>query len=126
MANEKNLVAPFTSDQSRIEASKNGRKGGINSGIARRKKKTLKELALMFGSMKLQDEKMIKTLKKNGIDPDDFTNDMAMIFGLTRKAQSGDPQATKLLTELRGEYSTRLEVEPVQPKPLIDLTEDKK
>lgn len=44
MANEKNLK-PFTSDQSREEATKNGRKGGIASGEARRRSKSFKEAA---------------------------------------------------------------------------------
>lgn len=43
MANEQNLAPPFTSDQSREEASKNGRLGGIKSGEARREKKLFKE-----------------------------------------------------------------------------------
>ena len=43
MANEKNLK-PFTSDQSREKAVKNGRKGGIASGESKRRKKELKEL----------------------------------------------------------------------------------
>lgn len=43
MANEQNL-RPFTSDQSREEAVKNGKKGGINSGVARREKANLKKL----------------------------------------------------------------------------------
>lgn len=42
MANEQNLV-PFTSDQSHEEAVKNGRKGGIASGKARRNKKMLRD-----------------------------------------------------------------------------------
>lgn len=42
MANEKNLV-PFTSDQNREEAAKNGRKGGIASGKAKRNRKMLRE-----------------------------------------------------------------------------------
>lgn len=41
MANKDNLK-PFTSDQSHEEAVKNGRKGGVASGIARRKKADLK------------------------------------------------------------------------------------
>lgn len=44
MANEQNLV-PFTSLQSREEAVKNGRKGGIASGKAKRKKKDMREMA---------------------------------------------------------------------------------
>ena len=42
MANEKNLV-PFTSEQSREEAVKNGRKGGIASGEAKRNRKMLRD-----------------------------------------------------------------------------------
>ena len=42
MANEQNLV-PFTSEQSHEEAVKNGRKGGIASGEARRNKKKLRD-----------------------------------------------------------------------------------
>lgn len=41
MANEKNLI-PFTSDQNREEAKKNGHKGGIASGEARRRKRDLR------------------------------------------------------------------------------------
>ena len=42
MANEKNLV-PFTSKQSHEEAVKNGRKGGIASGEAKRNRKMLRD-----------------------------------------------------------------------------------
>ena len=41
MGNEQNLK-PFTSDQSREEAAENGRKGGIASGEARRRKRDLR------------------------------------------------------------------------------------
>ena len=43
MANNENLK-PFTSDQSREEAKKNGQIGGIKSGEARRAKKTMKAM----------------------------------------------------------------------------------
>ena len=45
MANEKNLRPG--SMQSKSEVRENGRKGGIASGQARRRKKTLSELAKM-------------------------------------------------------------------------------
>lgn len=45
MANEQNLK-PFTSDQSREEAVKNGRKGGIRSGEVRRENKLIKDRIL--------------------------------------------------------------------------------
>lgn len=44
MANEQNLV-PFTSLQSREEAVKNGRKGGIASAKARKRRNDLREMA---------------------------------------------------------------------------------
>lgn len=44
MANEQNLT-PFTSEQNREEAVKNGRKGGINSGKSRKRKSDLRKLA---------------------------------------------------------------------------------
>lgn len=42
MANEQNLK-PFTSDQNREEAAKNGRKGGKASGESRRRRKAMRE-----------------------------------------------------------------------------------
>lgn len=45
MANEQNLK-PFTSDQSHEEAVKNGRKGGIASGKAKRENKLIRERIL--------------------------------------------------------------------------------
>ena len=45
MANEQNLK-PFTTDQSREEAVKNGRKGGIASGKAKRENKLIRERIL--------------------------------------------------------------------------------
>lgn len=42
MARKEDNLHPFTSDQSREEAAKNGSKGGIASGEARRQKKNLR------------------------------------------------------------------------------------
>lgn len=42
MAKKEDNLHPFTSDQSREEAAKNGSKGGIASGEARRQKKNLR------------------------------------------------------------------------------------
>ena len=99
--------------------------GGKASGIARAKKRTMREIAEMVATMEVKDPKMLAALHAAGFQ-DPITNDDAAFFGLIRKAQSGDPAAMKLLAEMRGQYSTRVEVEPIQPKPLIDLTEGKK
>lgn len=124
MADKTGNLVPFTSDQSREEAAANGRKGGIASGIAKRKKRTLREIAEAIGNMKLKNPRMIAAMHDAGFEGEEITNDDAAWFGIMVKAQKGDPAAMKLIAEMRGQYSTRVEVEPVQPKPLIDLTSD--
>ena len=124
MANEQNLIP--NEARTPEERRANARKAGIASGVARAKKKTLRELAEIIGSMPTKNPKTIAIMEKAGFKPEEMTNDMAMMLGLQLKAQSGDTSAAKLLAEMRGQYSTRVEVEPVQPKPLIDLTEKEK
>lgn len=121
MANEQNLK-PITSESMAREL---GRKGGLAKAKSMAKKRTMREIAEMVATMELKDPKMLAALHAAGFK-DPITNDDAAFFGLIRKAQTGDPAAMKLLAEMRGQYSTRVEVEPVQPKPLIDLTEGKK
>lgn len=116
MGNTKNLV-PQAHKLTVEEASA----GGKASGIARRKKRTLREIAEAIGKMELKNPKLLAIMHEAGFQ-DPITNDDAAQFGLLLRAQKGDPAANKLMAELRGEYSTRVEVEPVQPRPLIDLT----
>ena len=123
MAGTANLVPQ--SERTKSEQKRIATLGGKASGEARRKKRTMREIAEMVATMELKDPKMLAALHAAGFE-DPITNDDAAFFGLIRKAQTGDPAAMKLLAEMRGQYSTRLEVEPVQPKPLIDLTEEKK
>lgn len=124
MAGADNLV-PFTSDQSHEKAVENGRKGGVASGVAKRKKRTLREIAEMIGNMEVKNPKTKAIMEAAGFEGTP-TMDDAAFFGIMLKAQNGDAAAMKFLSEMRGQYSTRVEVEPVQPKPLIDLTEEKK
>lgn len=57
MANEENLV-PFTSDQNREEAARNGRKGGIRSGEVRRQNADLRKRLKEIVNMALRDGKI--------------------------------------------------------------------
>jgi hypothetical protein len=63
MANEQNLK-PFTSDQSREEAKKNGHKGGIQLGINNEKRRTYKEQ--LETVIKLGEERALEKAKKEG------------------------------------------------------------
>lgn len=102
MANEQNLI-PFTSEQSREEAERNGRKGGIASGAARRRKKSLKEAADLYLSLPLRDKRKLNAMIRDGIDVEDADNQMAIIVALAKMAQAGDAKSAKLLFELLDE-----------------------
>lgn len=101
MANEQNLI-PFTSEQSREEAEKNGRKGGIASGVSRRRKRSLKEAADLFLSLPVTDNKTFNKLVKSGVEVEDIDYQMAVVAGLTQKAMKGDAKAAKVLIEMLG------------------------
>lgn len=120
MADKSDNLVPLN-ERTKTEQRRIATAGGKASGVARRQKRTMREIAEMVATMELKDPKMLAALHAAGFQ-DPITNDDAAFFGLIRKAQTGDPSAMKLLAEMRGQYSTRVEVEPVQPKPLIDLT----
>lgn len=125
MANEQNLI-PFTSDQNREEAKKNGQKGGIASGEARRKKKTLKEIGDMIGSLEIKDAKVRELLAKAGIEEEDMVRDAGMMFTLAIKAGKGDTRSAELIAKIRGQLKEQQSIEVAEVKPLIDLTARKK
>ena len=125
MANEQNL-RPFTSDQNRDEAAKNGQKGGVASGKARRQRKTLAQIGEMIGGLDIKSQKNRAILREAGIEDEDMINDVGMMFRLNMKAQSGDTKAIELLSKLRGQFKEINQTEIITPKPLIDLTERKK
>ena len=125
MANEQNLV-PFTSEQNREEAAKNGHKGGIASGKARRQRKTLAQIGDMIGGLDIKSEKNRAILRDAGITDEDMINDVGMMFRLNQKAQSGDPRAIELLSKLRGQFKEQISAEVAEVKPLVDLTKRKK
>ena len=98
MANEQNLI-PF-SERTKEEAREYGAKGGRNSGVTRRRKRTLKQAVELAMSLPVSDPKIKAKLKKMGFDADDADNQMAVIVGLMGRAMKGDPKASALLFEL--------------------------
>ena len=74
---EDNLI-PFTSEQSREEAKKNGIKGGKASGEARRKKKSMRELAKIVNSLPLSPKN--EAQMPAGITEDEMTFQMGFII----------------------------------------------
>ena len=82
------------------EAQENGRKGGIASGVARRRKRSLKEAADLYLALPIANQKAKNKIIAEGIAPEDADNQMAVIFGLTAKAAKGDARAAKVLIDL--------------------------
>lgn len=117
MANEQNLV-PQAHKLTVEEQSK----GGIASGIARRQKKTLKEIGDMIGSLKVTSEKNKEIMRQAGIEDEDMINDVGAMFRLNLKAQSGDTKAMELLAKLRGQLKEQISAEVADVTPLVDLT----
>ena len=106
MANEENLI-PFTSDQSREEAKKNGRKGGIKSGEVRRQRKAMKEqmdllLSLPFNVTDRNGNAIVDSLEFLGIDKEEIDNQMAMNIALWKTAiNSNSSQQINAIKEIR-------------------------
>lgn len=105
MANEQNLI-PFTSEQSREEAKKNGAKGGIKSGEVRRQRKAMKEqmdmlLSLPFNLKDNNGNDISEMLTTLGIEKEEIDNQMAMIISLWKTAMGDSNQKIQAVKEIR-------------------------
>ena len=107
MPNEKNLmpIQEVNSNRTREQHSEDSRKGGVSSGVSRRRKRSLKEAADLFLSMPVTDTRTFNKMTKAGIDVDDADYQMAVIVGLTIQATKGDAKAAKAVFDLLGEDS---------------------
>ncbi len=105
VSNEKNLV-PFT-ERTESEQRAIQQKGGIASGAARRRKRSLKEAADVYLSLPVADRRRWNKLARRCIDPEDIDNQMAMIVGLAEAATAGDARAATVIVKLLGEETPR-------------------
>lgn len=92
MAKREDNLKPFTSKQSREEAVKNGTKGGIASGEARRKKRDLR----------LAIEMLLETDIK-GKDGEIKSGAEAIAIAQFKKALKGDTKAFEVLRDTAGQ-----------------------
>lgn len=113
MANEQNLI-PFTSNQSREEAKKNGAKGGKKSGEVRRKRKAMKEQMEMLLSLPFKQSEPLDFMKNLGIEEDNLDNQMALIVAMYGKALKGDVQAFNTIREVVQDEKTVKDEDRVQ------------
>lgn len=95
--NDGNLKRP-SSD----EARELGRRGGIASGIARRRRKALREALDVYISLPVQDKRSLNRLLRAGVDEDDADTQMLIISSLVQRAIDGNVRAAKLIFDLVG------------------------
>lgn len=101
MPNEKNIIP--NSERTPEERREIAAAGGRASGVSRRRKKSLREAAELYLSLSVADKRAWNKLARDGVDPEDVDNQMAIIAGLTIRAVKGDAKAAKLLFELVGD-----------------------
>lgn len=101
MPNEENLIP--MDQRSEDEVRELGRRGGIASGAARRRKRSLREAADLYLSLPVTDRRRANKLLRRKVDPEDIDNQMAMIAGLADAATEGDARAAAVLVKLLGE-----------------------
>lgn len=121
MANENNLI-PKDSNQSREEARINGKKGGIASGKAKRKRKTMKMQLELLMSSKLDNpdlEKIKKVLTKFKIPKSDENIQMAMNVSMVQQALKGNTKAYEIIRDTLGEKPAD-KIENINP-PVINI-----
>lgn len=118
MPNEKNLI-PFDerteSEQREIRSA-----GGQASGVSRRRKKSLRAAAELYLSLPVADKRTWNRLARDGVEPEDVDNQMAIIAGLTMRAMKGDSKAAKVIFDLIGPAESASEPTGVESMTLAD------
>jgi len=99
MANEKNLI-PVTK-RTKSEAREISKKGGQASGAARRKKKTMKQVANYLLSLPV-DEKLQEEMIQSGIAVDETDNQTALVFSMMQRAIKGNVTAAQFIADITG------------------------
>lgn len=85
MANEQNL-RPCEHVLTEEEA----KRGGIASGIARRKKKTMRELALKMAEAPVKNGRNKAVLEQLGLEEDEMVNNALIVAGVLNSAKNGN------------------------------------
>lgn len=101
MPNEKNLI-PFD-ERTESEQRKIAQQGGIASGAARRRKRSMKEAADLYLSLPETDRRTVNAMLRDQIDPEDIDNQMSVVVGIASAAKRGDARAATVLLKMLGE-----------------------
>lgn len=97
----KNLVP--MDQRSEDEARSLGQQGGIASGVARRRKRSMKEAADYYLSLPETDRRRVNALLRDEVEPEDVDNQMSVVMGMAEAAKRGDARAAGVLLKMLGE-----------------------
>lgn len=124
MAGGADNLIPF-SERNKEEARECGRAGGIASGIARRRKRSLKEAADLYLSLPVSDKRKWNRIAARYVEPEDIDNQMAMIVGMVDAAAAGDARAARVIVDLIGDDTDAdsRAVQVIMDEPLEEYSE---
>lgn len=122
MPSVQNLI-PFD-QRTEEEAREAGRKGGIASGVSRRRKRDLREAAELYLSLPVADKRQLAKLSKAGVETEDADNQMAIVAGLAMKAMRGDAKAAKLLFDLLPEQAGSMQAAAQEDDPITQALKE--
>lgn len=125
MANEENLVSieQFNARLTQEERKENASKAGKASVEAKRKKKSMREMAkgIMEASVSSKMQNVRDTLSHMGIEENDMTYQAAVVVRLIQKAMvDGDTSAIRVLGELTGDLN-RFGLAEAESDDVIDM-----
>ena len=113
--------AEATQFRSGEEAVENGRKGGVNSGIARREKKTVQKILSEFLETSAKDNPQIaKLAAKIGLQGDESIKDLFTIVCTLNTLKSGNLGDLERLTKLLGEQTEIADTEAQKQADFLD------
>ena len=106
------------------QQAKIARAGAYASIEAKRRKKSFKECALIFGDLPA-DDRQKELLKRQGVT-EEATHNMGVVYGLYEAAMRGNSNAARVLLELVGELKQQqTNVNVTQTvNPYANLTEE--
>lgn len=100
-------LTPYTSEQSRDEAVKNGKKSGIASGQARREAKAFRTLLNQIFDTEISEMQSNTTIakyaQKYGVSSDKSIKELLVVACCVNSLEKADLKDLKILTELLGE-----------------------
>ena len=113
--------AEATQFRSGEEAVENGRKGGVNSGIARREKKTVQKILNDFLETSAKDNPQIaKLAAKMGLQGDESIKDLFTIVCTLNTLKSGNLGDLEKLSKLLGEQTEIADTEAQKQADFLD------